>query len=109
MKSEELYAITFSVGILAVIIVYFIKGVVERRRVFVCTTCHNAGRSKIQTPGSTWITLILIFPFFIPAIVYEVWRMTSKKKICKSCDSSNIVPISSPVGQKIIGQVSSGE
>lgn len=61
-----------------------------------CSNCGKTGKSKVA--GSLLITFILIWFFFIPAIIYEIWR--AKNKRCRNCGSQNIMPVNSPMAQQ---------
>lgn len=93
-------------------------GIEERR---VCTVCEEISPPKKQYSGSTllefllWLMAILLFlspfsfffseiflfMFFIPALLYSIWRHSPKKDFCPHCKSQNIVPFDSPVGKRI--------
>ncbi len=69
---------------------------------YVCTTCWFVWNSKRIIKGSFWIELILWIIFFVPGIIYSIWRLTTRYSGCQKCKSSLIVPADTPKGQKLI-------
>lgn len=67
----------------------------------ICSTCGMIGPSKSHTPGSVWIELLLWFCFFVPGLIYSIWRLTSRKRVCGHCLSPELVPISTPRGREL--------
>lgn len=67
----------------------------------ICANCGSIGKPKKVTKGSLFIEIILWLCFFIPGLIYSIWRMTSKYTACPSCGAKNMVPLNSPVGQKL--------
>lgn len=53
-----------------------------------CSHCKQ--KSYPKPAGSFLITVILLFVGFIPGVIYEVWRRTSKR--CGACGSASIMP-----------------
>lgn len=70
----------------------------------ICTVCHTAGNAGKKTPGSILIELVLWCFFIVPGLIYSLWRMASKKAVCRSCGSEAIVPVGSPAGQRLLSQ-----
>ena len=68
----------------------------------VCTTCGHHGQAKTRVRGSIWIELVLWVCFIVPGLIYSIWRLTTKQKICSSCGASNLVPPESPVGKEFL-------
>ena len=71
----------------------------------VCTNCLTVWETKKQTQGSIWIELVLWITFIVPWLIYSIWRMTSKKQVCKWCGSDSLIPVNSPAGQKLINNI----
>jgi hypothetical protein len=69
---------------------------------WVCTVCHTADHPKTRTKGSFFIEIVLWICFIIPGVLYSLWRMTTRAKVCRSCGAEAIVPASSPAGRRII-------
>jgi hypothetical protein len=68
----------------------------------VCTQCGTIGTGKTLTKGSIIIEFILWLCFIIPGLIYSIWRMTSRVKVCKVCESASLIPVDSPSGKKVI-------
>jgi tRNA_anti-like len=62
-----------------------------------CTQCGTVTSAESVTPGSGWMTLVLLLCFVVPGIIYWIWRHTSTYLVCPQCRSKNIVPLASPV------------
>ena len=68
----------------------------------VCTNCGFIGKPKMKTKGSIFLEILLWMLFLLPGLIYSVWRMSTKQKVCPKCEAPNMVPEDSPAGQKII-------
>lgn len=64
-----------------------------------CTTCGHQGMGQTRTRGSLLIEVVLWFCFFVPGLIYSLWRLGSKHKVCASCGASTLVPLASPVAR----------
>ena len=69
---------------------------------YICTSCGYIVKPKKITPGNLSTEIILWSLFLFPGILYSIWRLTSKQKICPICKSLFIIPINSPKGKKIM-------
>lgn len=70
----------------------------------ICTNCGTAGKPKMRTKGSFLVEVALWICFIIPGLLYSLWRMTSREKVCPSCGAINMVPLDSPMGRKLQSQ-----
>ena len=68
----------------------------------ICTKCGTVGMGKMFTPGSMFCELVLWLAFLLPGLIYSVWRLSSKKRVCESCGSADLIPVDSPAGQKLL-------
>lgn len=68
----------------------------------ICTACGERGSGKVITKGSILIELILWLCFLVPGLIYSIWRHSSRYNGCRSCKSTALVPVKSPVGQKLM-------
>jgi len=71
----------------------------------VCTMCGYVGNYKKKAKGSFAVEVILWLLFLLPGIVYSVWRMSSKQKVCPKCGNTNMIPADTPMGQKLIREM----
>lgn len=67
-----------------------------------CPQCGNKGSPKKIVKGSIVMEIILWLLLIIPGIIYSFWRLTNKVKVCAKCGNNGIIPIDSPVAQRMI-------
>ena len=67
---------------------------------YYCITCESYETAPKKTPGSLIIEIFLWCMFLVPGIIYSVWRITSRKRVCRTCASLDIVPPNSPIAQR---------
>ena len=68
--------------------------------VLYCTTCGAEGRAKTKTRGSLALEIVLWCFFLVPGLIYSIWRLSSKYKVCTTCGATTLVPLASPVAQR---------
>lgn len=68
----------------------------------ICSQCGHIGSSQTAIKGNFTIEIVLWLFFIIPGLIYSVWRSSSRHKVCPKCGGSTLIPLDSPVGQKII-------
>lgn len=65
-----------------------------------CISCNNCGHTGwSKNRGNFLITIILAIFFFVPAIIYEIWRRNGLG-VCANCGSNMVVPSNSCSTQK---------
>ncbi|SDB03346.1 hypothetical protein SAMN05660653_00146 [Desulfonatronum thiosulfatophilum] len=69
-----------------------------------CTNCGAKGKPKKIAKGSFVLEVVLWLLLIVPGIIYSFWRLTSKQKVCPICKAPNMIPLSSPMAQKIMAQ-----
>lgn len=67
----------------------------------ICSNCGTIGKPKTLTKGSFFIELILWIFLIIPGIIYSIWRLTTRTKVCSFCKAENMVSLNSPVGKSL--------
>ena len=67
-----------------------------------CTTCGHVGQSVDRTRGSLVIEIVLWLCLLVPGLLYSLWRLTTRAKVCASCGAATLVPVGSPVGRRIV-------
>ena len=73
-----------------------------KRSDWVCTTCGFVGSPKAEVKGSFLVELALWILFCFPGVIYSVWRLTGRKRICPSCEGYAIIPAKSVRGRQIV-------
>jgi len=71
---------------------------------FVCSSCGYKGNPQARTKGNILIEIILWLFVIIPGLIYSIWRLTSKQKVCPRCSQDAMIPVNSPMGQKILSE-----
>jgi hypothetical protein len=64
-----------------------------RTREVHCPRCSFDGYSKIVTPGSFAMEVVLWLFFLLPGIIYSVWRLTARHEACPKCGEKSLVPM----------------
>lgn len=71
-----------------------------------CKHCYYVGKPTTDVKGSMLIELALWLFFIVPGLIYSLWRLTTKQKVCPSCRTAGMIPITTPAAQVILGQLS---
>jgi hypothetical protein len=50
-------------------------------------------------PGTAWVSLVLLVPFVLPGVVYQVWRMGMRREVCPRCGSAALIPGDAPLAR----------
>lgn len=64
-----------------------------------CLRCHSTMTPRSFTRGSFWIELVLWCCFLLPGVLYSLWRLTTRSKVCRVCGGGDHVPLDSPVAR----------
>ena len=57
-----------------------------------CVSCNNCGHTGwSKNRGNFLITIVLLIFFFVPGVIYEIWRRTGLG-VCSNCGSDRVVP-----------------
>ena len=68
-----------------------------------CSNCGTVGTPKARTKGSFIIEVFLWLCFILPGVIYSLWRLTSREKVCPACGSPNMIPLDSPKARAALG------
>ncbi len=60
---------------------------------------HETLQPLRKMPGSSWVSLVLLIPFVIPGVVYQVWRMAMRRPVCPRCGSPALIPGEAPLAR----------
>jgi hypothetical protein len=72
---------------------------------FVCKACgHATFLRKRRVKGSFLIELILWLAFLLPGLIYSIWRLTTKDWVCPKCLQAALIPVDSPLGQRLLSE-----
>lgn len=69
---------------------------------FICAKCGAVGGAKTYTKGTILVELFLWIFFIVPGLIYSLWRLCTRSKGCYLCGATDILPVNSPVGQKMM-------
>ena len=81
----------------------FAPGPYRRGSVF-CRRCGTIDVPRSHTPGSILIEGVLWLCLLVPGLVYSLWRLSARTKVCKACGSADVIPPDSPVAKSEIGK-----
>ena len=62
-----------------------------------CRACGAVGSSTKRTKGSFALEIVAWLLFLIPGVIYSLWRLSSKQRVCRTCGSPDIIPADAPV------------
>ena len=72
------------------------------KKELLCAICGYQGQPKLKNKGSIGVELVLWLFLIVPGMIYSVWRHTSPYKGCLTCGSGNMIPLTSPMAQKML-------
>jgi 5-methylcytosine-specific restriction endonuclease McrA len=75
-----------------------------RRSDYVCSHCGTTGAVRTHTRGSLLIEIILWLCFIVPGVIYSLWRLTTRRRICAACGQDALVPSNSPRGRELVAR-----
>ena len=99
--------------IIIALVVYFAFRLFTRRGkasgagTMICPSCGSRVDPTTRTKGSTWIELVLWLCLILPGLIYSIWRLTSRDKVCPTCSAPGLVPVQTPRGQQLLAQFAS--
>jgi len=62
-----------------------------------CRACGTQALTSTETPGSILIEAVLWLCFFVPGIIYSLWRHNKRHEVCPNCGSDALIPPDSPI------------
>lgn len=72
----------------------------------VCRHCGHVGPDTKKTPGSFVLELLLWLCFLLPGFIYSIWRHAARHRACEKCGSKEILPADTPMGRKLVKEMS---
>lgn len=73
-----------------------------------CNNCGTVGSPRTRTKGSFLIEVFLWLMLIVPGIIYSLWRLTTKEKVCPGCGAPNMLPLDSPKARAALAQLPAG-
>lgn len=70
----------------------------------ICRNCGSIGRTVVISPSNFWVELLLWCSGLLPGVVYTLWCNHAAYNACARCHARDIVPVDSPVGQKLAAE-----
>lgn len=69
----------------------------------ICTQCGYVGEANKKARGNGLVEFILWWFFLVPGIIYSIWsRGGNGKSVCSKCGCTTIIPVDTPMGQKLL-------
>ena len=68
----------------------------------VCTTCGHHGAAKSHTRGSMLVEIVLWLLFLLPGLIYSLWRVSTRRRVCAACGGTALVPPDTPAGKRML-------
>ena len=94
-------AILLIVLLIAMVILATKKDSPDKPSFLICTACGSRKGTKTVTRGSIGVELLLWLCFLVPGLIYSIWRLTTRHEACRMCESTQLVPISTPAGRAL--------
>jgi hypothetical protein len=70
-----------------------------------CPNCGSVGYPEFRKSGSTLVEILLWLCGLLPGLIYSLWRVSSKRVVCASCDHSGTIPLDSRVAQAALAKL----
>jgi len=74
----------------------------------ICSNCGTVAKPKSVIKGNLIVEIILWVCFLFPGLVYSIWRLSTRAKVCPSCNAPNMLQLHSPLGKKLQKQLIEG-
>ena len=69
-----------------------------------CTRCLTVGKPKMETRGSLGTEIVLWLLMVLPALLYSLWRLTTRRPAYRACGSPDLIPPTSPRARQLLAQ-----
>ena len=70
----------------------------------ICKSCGTLHTTVLPGSGAVEATLWALIPCWPAALVYSVWRRSSRRRACAKCGSADVVGLDTPVGRALARQ-----
>ena len=71
----------------------------------ICPHCGTQGKPITLTQGSILVEAILWLMVIIPGLLYSLWRLSSKKKVCPACKQVGMIGVDTPRGKQLLTEI----
>ena len=71
---------------------------------YICEKCYDMNNGIKHTKGSFFIEIVLWLCFFVPGVIYSIWRLSTRGKVCKICKEMGLIPLNTPRGKMLLEQ-----
>lgn len=68
-----------------------------------CQACGDTSSGKSHTKGSIIIELFLWLCLLLPGLIYSIWRLSSRQRVCPTCNNPGLIPTNSPKAKRELG------
>lgn len=103
VRSFEGIMMLFVIVLILVALVFFGLRAMSRKEL-VCKDCGYIGMVSQTSRGSILIEIVLWLCVIVPGLIYSIWRMSNKAYRCPGCSGWNMIPTSTPIGQKLVSE-----
>ena len=69
---------------------------------YICLQCHYAGDRETRVKGTFFKEVILWLIFFPAGIIYSIWRLWTKDKVCPICYTPDMIPVGTSRGRELL-------
>lgn len=67
-----------------------------------CVRCEQVAAPRHVKRGSFLVEFACYFIFFLPGILYGLWRTSSRHAECSCCGSEDVIPTDSPRARRML-------
>ena len=83
-------------------LIYWIVKIFTPAKPMLCPHCGTQAKPKLKTKGTIGIEIILWLCFFVPGLIYSIWRLSSRFSACPACLQPGMIPLDSPRASQIL-------
>src|SRR4030067_3100668 len=92
----------FLIGLAMVFLARISKS--KPRGIFLCARCGYLGEARMLERGGTLLELFLWLLGFVPGLIYNLWRFSTRRSVCAVCESDSLVPLHSARGRELLAR-----
>lgn len=84
------------------------RGKITTQGTMICAACGTRCDPATAYKGSLGVEIVLWLCFIVPGLIYSLWRLSSKRRACPTCGSTDVIPVSTPRGQEFVSSYHQG-